>query len=361
MQTASGAQWSQTYPETPSGGEKLQAIASAETREEMELLRLNIPISNLVLQVGCTTVQTPLSKETLVDQYKDVFHGLGHIGDASIVVDKAVQLVQHSPRRVPVALQEDVKKKIKEMEQKGIIAKTLEPTEWISSMVAVAKPGKIRICLDPKYLNRAVQTSEILNAYFGGNPILTQQSKSQQDGFYQIGLDEQSSKLTTFWTPLGRYRYLTMPFGINLAPEVFECKLQECLVDLPGVHVIREYILVIIGCGETDGEAVVNHDQNVERLLQRAQQVSLKLNKTKVKLRQTEVKFMGHLITKEGLQLDPDKVTAIENMAKAISKSEVATLVGFVTYLSKFLPKLSDVAQPLRELTFDKAKFIWAK
>ena len=74
-----------------------------------------------------------------------------------------------------------------------------------------------------------------------------------------------------------------MPFGIKLAPEVFECKLQECLVYLPGVHVIREYILVI-GCGETDGEAVVNHDQNVERLLQRAQQVSLKLNKAKVKL-----------------------------------------------------------------------------
>ena len=73
------------------------------------------------------------------------------------------------------------------------------------------------------------------------------------------------------------------------------------------------------------------------------------------------MKFLGHLITKEGLKPDPDKVTAIENMAKPTSKSEVATLVGFVTYLSKFLPKLSDVAQPLRELTFDKAKFIWAK
>ena len=83
--------------------------------------------------------------------------------------------------------------------------------------------------------------------------------------------------------------------------------------------------------------------------MQRAQQVNLKLNETKVKLRQMEVKFTGHLITKEGLKPDPDKVTAIENMAKPTSK--VATLVGFVTYLSKFLPKLSDVAQPLRKLS----------
>ena len=72
-----------------------------------------------------------------------------------------------------------------------------------------------------------------------------------KDGFYQVSLDEDSSKLTTFWTPLGRYRYLRMPSGISLAPEVFESKLQECLANLPGVKVIRDDILVV-GYGETD-------------------------------------------------------------------------------------------------------------
>ena len=87
---------------------------------------------------------TPLSKEPLVDKYKYVFHGLGHIEDVSIAVDKAVQLVQHFPCPIPVTLQEDVK--IKELEQKDTIAKTLKPTVWISSMAMVAKPGKIPIC-----------------------------------------------------------------------------------------------------------------------------------------------------------------------------------------------------------------------
>ena len=94
---------------------------------------------------------TPLSKEPLVDKYKYVFHGLGHIEDVSIAVDKAVQRVQHFPCPIPVTLQEDVK--IKELQQKDTIAKTLK----IRSMAIVAKPGKIRICLDPKALNRAVQ------------------------------------------------------------------------------------------------------------------------------------------------------------------------------------------------------------
>lgn len=76
-----------------------------------------------------------------------------------------------------------------------------------------------------------------------------------------------------------------MPFGISLAPEVFESKLQECLADLPGVKVIRDDILVV-GCGDTDSEALVNHDQNVIRLLERAKQVNLKLNKNKVKFRE---------------------------------------------------------------------------
>ena len=88
--------------------------------------------------------------------------------------------------------------------------------------------------------------------------------------------------------------------------------------------------------------------------------MNLKLNKSKVKLRQTEVKFMGHVISKDGLKPDPEKVTAIKNMPKPTSKPEVLTLLGFVNYLAKFLPKLSDVSAPLRELTTSEAKFTWA-
>ena len=70
---------------------------------------------------------------------------------------------------------------------------------------------------------------------------------------------------------------------------------------------------------------------------------------------------MGHVISKGGLKPDPEKVTAIKNMPKPTSKPEVLTLLGFVNYLSKFLPKLSEVSASLKELTTDQSKFTWAK
>jgi len=230
-------------------------------------------------------------------------------------------------------------------------------------MVVEAKPQKIRICLDPKDLNRAIQRPKVQIPTL--EELLPELSKARifsssdaKDGFYQVSLDEDSSKLTTFWTPLGRYRYLQMRFGIGLAPEVFESKLQECLADLPGVKVITDDILVVC-YGENDSETQRDRDQNVIRLLQRARKVNLKLNKSKVKLRQAQVKFAGHVISKDGLKPDSDKVTAIKNMLKPTSKSEVVTLLGFVNFLSKFLTKLSDVSS-LRELTANQAQFTWA-
>ena len=316
-------------------------MLSAETCEKLQLILLNVSVPESVRQISETLPQTCLSKEELLSKYHEVFSGLGHIGDVKIRVDPSFKPVQHSPRRVPVALQKEVKNKILELEEKGIIKKMVEPSEWISSMVVVAKPQKIRICLDPKDLNRAIQRPKFQMPTL--EELLPELNKARifssfdaKDGFYQVGLDQESSKLTTFWTPLGRYRYLRMPFGISLAPEVFESRLQECLADLPGVKVIRDDILVV-GYGETDSEALLNHDQNVVRLLERAKQVHLKLNKNKVKLRQAEVKFMGHVISRDGLKPDPDKVTAIKNMPKPTTKPEVLTLLGFVNYLSKFL------------------------
>ena len=136
-----------------------------------------------------------------------------------------------------------------------------------------------------------------------------------------------------------------MPFGISLAPEVFESKLQECLADLRGVKVIRDDILVV-GYGETDAEALIDHERNVIRLLERARQVNLKLNKSKVKLRQTEVKFMGHVISKDGLKPDPEKVTAIKNMPKPTSKPEVLTLLGLLTIWQSFYPNFLTCLHP---------------
>ena len=132
------------------------------------------------------------------------------------------------------------------------------------------------------------------------------------------------------------------------------------MADLEGVEVIRDDILVV-GYDETEEEANRNHDKNMTNLLKRARQVNLRLNKKKMNLRKPAVKFMGHVISKDGLKPDPDKVKAVDDMRKSTCKQEVLSLLVFVNYLSKFLPKLADVAQPLRDLTARNAESTWAK
>ena len=347
---------------------KNKPLLSAETCEKLGLLKVTINETSEVNTVVTEQdkLRVPLTREAIQKEYKDVFEGLGHIGiSSSFVVNPDHTTVQHAPRRVAVTLQKEVKEKIAEMEKKGIIQKVTEPTEWISSMVVVAKPGKIRICLDPRDLNKAIQRpkyqmptlEEVLPRLSKAKVFTTLDAK---DGFYQIGLDEASSKKTTFWTPFGRYRYLRMPFGISLAPEEFERRLHEQLSGLDGVDILRDDILVA-GYGETQEEAEANHDQNLRKLLDRARKVNLKLNRKKMNLKKQQVKFMGHMITKGGLKPDPDKVKAVKNMPKPTCEQEALSLLGFINYLAKFLPKLSEVAQPLRDLTRANAQFIWSR
>ena len=151
-----------------------------------------------------------------------------------------------------------------------------------------------------------------------------------------------------------------MPFGINLAPEEFEGRLHEQLSSLDGVEILIDDILVA-GYGDTQEEAEANHDENLKSLLDRARKANLKLNSKKMNLKKQQVKFMGHVITQDGLKPDPDKVKAVKNMPKPKCKQEALSLLGFINYLAKFLPKISEVAQPLRDLTQANAQFIWSR
>ena len=331
-------------------------LLSAETCAQLGLLKVEIEPYEEVHSLESKI----LTEEQIIANYRDVFEGLGHIGNTTIVNDPLVKPTQLSPRRVPIAIRDKVKEKLEDLESKGIVEKVTIPTEWISSMVVVTTPSKIRICLDPQDLNKAVIRPKYQMPTL--DELLPKLSKAKvfttldvEDGFYQVGLDGQSILNTTFWTPFGRYKYLTLPFGINLAPEEFEGKLHEKLQGLPGVAVIRDDILVM-GYGENEVEANRN-DENLARLLEQARKAILCLNSSKLNLRNIEVKFMGHLNTKDGLKPDLEKIKAVQQMPRPTSKKELLGLLGFVNYLSKFLPKLSEVVQPLSEMTTKEAKF----
>ena len=118
--------------------------------------------------------------------------------------------------------------------------------------------------------------------------------------------------------------------------------------------------LLIIGNGETVGDAVKDHDTKLEALLARCRKRRIKLNQTKLALKQTSMPYIGHLLTAHGVKADPSKVDAITNLTKPTDVQGVRQILGMTNYLAKFLPKLSDVSAPLRELTRKDHDFNWS-
>ena len=318
-----------------------------------------VSLSNCdVLSLGIKPSDNP------VEEYEDVFGGLGELpGTYKIEIDDTTRPVVHAPRRIPVALRPRIKEKLDELVDRKVIVPVTEPTQWVSSMLAVIKPNKIRICIDPRDLNRAIRrehyqlptVDEVTTRLAGAKKFTICDAK---DGFHQIKLDKASSYLTTFNTPFGRYRWCRMPFGISSAPEVWQRRMHEFVEGLSGVEVIADDFL-IAGFGETEEDVDASLERNERAFFQKCREWNLRLNKSKLRRAQTTVSFMGHLLTPNGLQPDPSKIQAISEMPPPTDVKGLKRFLGMVNYLSKFLPLLSDMTEPLRRLEDKDTEWCW--
>ena len=205
-----------------------------------------------------------------------------------------------------------------------------EPTKWVSSMVVAVKNGKVRICIDPRDLNKAIlrghhlmKTVEEVASNIPKATVFSVLDAKQ--GFLRIKLDNDSSYLTIFNTPQGRYRWLRLPFGLKCAPEIFQCIMDNMLEDIDGAEAIMDDILIA-------GKDKASHDAILKKVLQKAADYNLKLNFQKCKIGQTSVRYCGHLTTQNVILPDPDKVQALSNMPSQ-DKAGVKRFLGLVTCL----------------------------
>ena len=161
-------------------------------------------------------------KEEVLQKYTQVFTGLGRLEKPyHIEVDPTVTPVVNPPRMVPAALRDRVEEELDDMERRGVVRKVEEPTDWANSMAIVEKPnGSLRICLDPRHLNKAIKrehfqlpTTEDITTRMANAKWFTKLDANR--GYWQIPHDEESQLLTTFNTPFGRYCYQVTPFGIT--------------------------------------------------------------------------------------------------------------------------------------------------
>ena len=162
-------------------------------------------------------------------------------------------------------------------------------------------------------------------------------------GYWQLKLDEESSKLLAFHTLFGRYKFKRLPFGVNCASEIFQAEVTEILEGLEGCANAQDDIVVW-------GDTKDNHDRRLKNVLSRIRFSGLKLNRSKCIFGSNQITYLGQLLTSEGVKADPRKVSAILDMPAPENKSDLQRFLGMVTYLGKFVPNLSEVSALLRVL-----------
>ena len=208
------------------------------------------------------------------------------------------------------------------MTKKGVITPVTEPTPWVSQLVVATKPnGNLRVCIDPKYLNKALRrehfTMPILDdVLFELSSLKLFTKVDLKNGYWHVLLDDESSRLTTFQTCYGRYRFLRLPFGLKVSAEIFERKVRELFGDMPGVVCMRDDIIIH---GKTQRE----HDQRLNSFIEKCKQHGVKLNRDKLELAKDSITFMGHVISKEGISTDPQKVKAISDLPNSKNAKDI--------------------------------------
>ena len=161
-------------------------------------------------------------------------------------------------------------------------------------------------------------------------------------GYHNLLLDIQSSYLTMFACPFGRYLDKHLPFGAMPAGNMFQCKIDKIFNDMPKVFGIADNILVI-----GYNKDWTDHDEAVYSVLRQCQEINLKLNKDKCHFRCTSIPFFGKVVSREGIQPDLQMIKALTNMPVPKNKRELQAFLGIINYLGKFSPGTAEVCKPL--------------
>jgi transposase InsO family protein len=300
-----------------------------------------------------------LDSENVDKEFPNLFGALGCLGEPyKIKLDSSVEPTIDGMRKIPFALRNKVKETLDHMEDIGVIEKQEGPTEWVSSMVVVEKSdGSLRICLDPANLNKAVMREhypmpnlEEIASNLEGAKFFTK--LDAESSFWQIPLDEESSKLCCMNTPFGRYIFKRLPMGLKSASEVFHKRLKQIFSHIPHTDNWIDDILV---WGKTREE----HDRALNEVLTAAKNNNLTLKKKKCEFAKSEIKYVGHIFNQEGMKSDPEKVEAIQKMPTPKSKKELQRFLGMVNYLGKFVKNMADITAPLRILLKKDVEWQW--
>jgi hypothetical protein len=260
------------------------------------------------------------------------------------------------PHKMSHHLRPALKEELEELLKIDIIEPSL--SDWAAPIIMVKKKdGGLRLCVDFRKLNQVARgcayplprVHDTFSLLRGTRYYSTIDMKK---GFWQIPLDRESREKTSFTTVFGQYQFVRMPFGLATAPSAFQSIMNLILRGLNWVHLMCYMDDILIFSS--------SFDQHLDLLCQvftRLRDANMKASLSKCEWCRTQLTYLGHIITKEGIKVDPSKVEAVSNLPEPKSVLDVESFLGKVNYYSKFIPEFSKIGKPLFDLKLKRAKW----
>lgn len=314
-----------------------------------------------------TTTPDPFKQQLrqLLDKYSAVFSrdeldlGWTNLVEHNIDVGDSKPFRQPLRRYAPIQ-QRAIDKHLGDMLQQGVI----EPasSEWASNIVLVKKKdGTYRCCVDYRQLNELTKKDaypvprqddciEALNGSCWFSSI------DLRCGYHQCSLKEEDSDKTAFITRRGMYKFRTMPFGLCNAVATFQ-RLMDLVLSGLNLNICLTYLDDVVVFARTPEEHLVR----LEQVFKRFQSANLKLKPSKCWLMQTEITFLGHVVNKEGVATDPEKIRLVQEWPEPKNVKELRGFLGLTGYYRKFVESYSRIAAPLNQLLKKNRSFIWTE
>jgi len=336
--------------------------------EKLEVINLGNKQEKKELKIGTLVTTEERNKlVSLLHEYADVFAwtyadmpGL----DTDIVVHKIPLIegskpVKQKTRRMRPDILLKVKSEIQKQWDAGFLDVVQYP-QWVANVVVVPKKdGKIRVCVDYRDLNKASPKDDFPLPHID---ILVDNAArnatySFMDGFSgynQIRMAEEDKEKTTFVTPWGTFCYKVMPFGLKNAGATYQRAMVTLFHDM--MHREVEVYVDDILAKSKDEE---DHVQVLRRLFERLRKYQLKLNPAKCSFGVKTGKLLGFIVSGRGIEVDPDKAKAIQEMPAPKTEKEVRSFLGRLNYIARFISQLTVTCEPIFRLLRKKNPGVW--
>lgn len=317
------------------------------------------------LEVGKVDQRIEKKLRTLIHKYEEIFDwnndtiGYTHLISHKIVIEENKQPISHRPYRLSPVKSEYLQKELNKYCKLGVISPSNSP--WAAPVILVKKKnGEYRMVIDYRKLNAITKKDsyplpridDLLDT-LGKAKIFS--ALDMRSGFHQVPMEENSKELTAFTTKYGVYHYNTLPMGLVNSPATF-----QRLIDLCFRPLINQCLVAYIDDLNIYSNNPQEHLTHLEQVFNCIKIANLKLNPEKCFFFKDHLKFLGYIVTKDGLKTDPSKIEKIQSYPIPKTLTQIRGFLGLASYYRRFIQNFAAIARPLHDQTKTSKKIPWS-